>query len=301
MTERLHLAEGDYEADLLPGTGGSIAALRWRHPAHGWTDLMRPFVDLEEPGSRPENVLATASFPLTPYANRVRDGRFTFRGRSVVLPPPAIGKHALHGHGWLRPWQVGKTGPNAAVLELRHAPDEWPYTYDIKQEFEVSADGFVVRMAATNTGAEAMPYGFGMHPYFPRTPQCHMQAAVQAFWEVDAEVMPVRHTTLPPGLDPCGGLAVDGVVCDNVFTGWDGRAAITWPERGTRLRLSASPVFGTLYLYVPAGETYFCLEPASHVTDALNRAPAGAADTGLIVLDPGATVSAEVTFTAEPV
>ena len=52
-----------------------------------------------------------ASFPLVPYVNRIRGGRFTFRGREVRLAPNMAGDPSpLHGQGWLSPWQVERAG-----------------------------------------------------------------------------------------------------------------------------------------------------------------------------------------------
>ena len=51
-----------------------------------------------------------ASFPLVPFVNRIRGGRFTFRGREVRLAPNMAGDPSpLHGQGWLNPW-TGRAG-----------------------------------------------------------------------------------------------------------------------------------------------------------------------------------------------
>ena len=58
--------------------------------------------------------------------------------------------------------------------------------------------------------------------------------------------------------------------------------------------LDADPPLGFLVVYSPAGEDYFCAEPVSHCTDAFNLAAQGRADTGMLTLQPGASVSATV-------
>ena len=69
---------------------------------------------------RSENVLDAASFPLVPYVNRIRGGRFTFRGREVRLAPNMAGDPSpLHGQGWLNPVARSRRRTSAdAVLEL---------------------------------------------------------------------------------------------------------------------------------------------------------------------------------------
>ena len=61
-------------------------------------------------------MLDAASFPLVPYVNRIRDGRFTFRGREVRLAPNMAGDPSpLHGQGWLSPWTVEEPDERRAV------------------------------------------------------------------------------------------------------------------------------------------------------------------------------------------
>lgn len=294
MNERLALTAGDYRVELLPAAGGAIASLRWRHPERGWIDLMRPLAD----GGSAHDPYQLASFPLAPFANRVRDSQFTFRGRTVTLAPPPFGQHAQHGHALTQAWECAERTAGSASLSYRHVPDEWPFAYEITQNFVVSRQGLSIHLETRNCGAEPMPFGFGLHPYFPRTRLCRVKAQVSGLWQTDSEVMPTRHG-LPDGpLDPRQGLAIDNIVCDNVFTGWNGRAVIAWPEFGTELTMSASRLLGVLFLYVPAAESYFCLEPASNITDAFNFAAKGAEGTGMIVLEPGQASGAEVTFSA---
>jgi aldose 1-epimerase len=59
--------------------------------------------------------------------------------------------------------------------------------------------------------------------------------------------------------------------------------------------VEADPVFGHLVVYTPEGADYLCLEPVSHMNDALNRA-AAIAEPGVVTLAPGAAVAGKVTF-----
>jgi aldose 1-epimerase len=180
-----------------------------------------------------------------------------------------------------------------AVLRLTHAADEWPFDYVMEQHFQLSAGMLSIELTTRNGGNRAMPYGFGLHPYFPRTPKCRLNAAVSGFWETDDQVMPLRHTRPPAALDPAKGLPVAERKMDNAFTGWQGEAVIDWPERRTRLSMSASELLGVLVVYIPPGEDYFCAEPVSNTTDAFNLAHERG-DTGMLVLQPGTSVSARV-------
>jgi len=145
-----------------------------------------------------------------------------------------------------------------------------------------------------------MPYGFGLHPYFPRTPDCTLTASVAEFWQTDAEAMPTRLVPVPAGLDPRAGVRLNDHALDNVFAGWDGRAVIRWPEHAARLSIAADGPLRHLVLYTPPGENYFCAEPVSNCTDAFNLAATGGrTDTGMLVLEPAAGVAARLSFLPE--
>ena len=105
---------------------------------------------------------------------------------------------------------------------------------------------------------------------------------------------------MPAGWELGGGRRVAELALDNVFTGWAGEAVVTWPERAARLRLSAvQPLLSFLVLYTPREHDFFCVEPASHVTDAINLAREGVAETGLRVLAPDARRAAHMSLRPE--
>jgi aldose 1-epimerase len=294
--DEVTLRSGALGLVLAPAAGGAIARF-WSEGAGPPADLLRP---APAGVASPPNPWAMASFPLVPWSNRIRDGRFAFDGRAVRLPanrPPE--RHAIHGLGFEQPWGVVERSPSSAVLEHRHAPGAWPWAYRARQRFTLSPAALRLELGVTNESASTMPLGLGWHPYLPRTPRTTLTARVGGMWLADGEVMPTAHVAPPPARDPARGLLVDRVALDNVFTGWDGRVVVTWPERAVRLTIAAPPPLGCLVLYTPPGRPFFCAEPVSHVTDAFNLAAAGRDDTGTLAVAPGETVWARLTLTPE--
>src|SRR5947207_8701267 len=159
--ELVALAAGSLRLELSPSIGGAISAF-------GWTDgeASRPI--LRESHSRLEKAVDAASFPLVPYVNRIRDGRFTFRGREVRIAANMAGDPSpLHGQGWLNPWEVERSDDISAVLTYRHEAGEWPWGYCARQSFSLDERGLSVRLMCHNLSLEPMPCGLGQHPYFP--------------------------------------------------------------------------------------------------------------------------------------
>ena len=294
--EPITLRSGPLGLVLAPAVGGAIARF-WSEAAGAAVELLRPTPEL---ALRQRDPGVTACYPLVPWSNRIRHGRFAFGGRTVTLAPNRPNeRHPIHGHGFQAPWAVLDLAPAAATLEHRHTPDAWPWAYRAVQRFRLTPTGLELELAVTNEGDAAMPAGLGWHPYFPRTPETTLTAHVTEIWLTDAEILPTARVAPPPDRDPRPGLAVDRVALDNVFVGWDGHAVVTWPERGARLRLAASPPLGTLVVYTPPAQPFFCAEPVSHITDAFNLAAGGQAGTGMLTLAPGESVRATFTLTPE--
>src|ERR1700751_4618788 len=111
---KMLLSAGELRLQLSPSIGGSISAFEWRRG-----DSARPI--LRGCNSSPENVLDASSFPLVPYVNRIRGGRFHFCGEEVRLEPNMPGDPSpLHGQGWLNAWEVEESRPADAVLSFHH-------------------------------------------------------------------------------------------------------------------------------------------------------------------------------------
>ncbi len=287
---------GASEVGVAPGAGGAIAWFCSRCDAQA-IDWLRPAT---AEAIATGDAGAMGCFPLVPFSNRIRDGKFRFGDKSVRLPLNVPGQpHAEHGHGWQAKWRIVERESSALTIEYRHAADAWPFPYAARQTFMLETRCLTVALALENTGSEPMPAGLGLHPYFPRTKQATLTASVKQMWETDSEVMPRRLIDPPQSCRLDRGVRPDAVAMDNGFTGWSRRAEIAWPERRARLTMAADVPLGFLVVYTPRDEGFFCAEPVSHCTDAFNLAAGGRADTGMIVLKPGESVTSAVRFIIE--
>jgi aldose 1-epimerase len=70
------------------------------------------------------------------------------------------------------------------------------------------------------------------------------------------------------------------------------KTTILWPKRSA-LALDADRRSG-FWCSIRRQQPYFCAEPVSHCTDAFNLAAQGHGDTGMLMLEPGASLSATV-------
>ena len=291
------LVDGRARCAIAPGAGGAVAGFWWEGEGRR-LDWLRP---ASAAAVAQGNAREMGCFPMVPYGSRIRDGRFLFCGREVIESSavPDL-RHALHGHGWRRDWSIVERDDRRVVLEYAHEPGAWPWRYRARQCFTLADEALSISLEIENLSDGLMPAGLGFHPFFPRTPEVRVAAATRGVWLTDAEILPTEKTDVPPGWDLSSGRRVADLALDNVFTGWTGDATVSWPERGARLVVSATqPLLSFLVLYTPRGSDFFCVEPASHCTDAINLAREGVADTGLRVLAPTAHRGATVTLTPQ--
>jgi aldose 1-epimerase len=241
--------------------------------------------------------LDMACFPLVPFSGRIGYGRFTWEGRTVELERGLPDEpHAIHGDGWLGSWTVtAQTDREAAMVFCRTAP--WlPFRYRASQRFALEDGLLRASIAVTNLGERPMPLGIGLHPYFDRRPGVKLSADVQAVWWPDAAGIAHELRPIPPEFDFRSPREVQTLAMDHNFAGFSGRALIDDTAERRRLAIEADPVFGTLVVYVPPGQDFFCVEPTSHAADVVNMPPGQLLDPGLRVLAPGETLGGEVRF-----
>lgn len=278
------LTASDWQAELLPELGGAIATLR-----HRGIDVLRPTPrDATHP-------LQTACFPLAPYCNRIRDGRFHFGTRAVALPPNHPPEpHSLHGLSWRRPWRVERRTENECVLADEYdGAGPWPWPYGAQQSIELSPRGCAIALVLTNRSNEPMPAGLGLHPYFRRRAGSELRFGADHVLLSDDELLPTG-IGAPAGhfADWANGAPLPAQTVDHCFVGWSGTAILHDGSGTIRMEADGAP---HIHLYAPADGSALCLEPVTHTPDALNRAPAE-----IIVLPPGCSTSLTMRISADP-
>jgi aldose 1-epimerase len=283
----VRLQRSNVELDLCPPIGGAVTGFRWRR-----RDVLRPAGEACLKGGDP---LFASSFPLVPFSNRIADGRFAFQGRAYQLErnlPPE--PHAIHGHGWQRPWKVEQASASRAELTFSNAVAGTPLDYRARQTFTLHDDGLEIALELTNAGGGQMPAGIGQHPYFVRTDGVTLRARLDHVWLPDERKIPKQRVPLPAAWDFADGLRLTLLDLDHCFGGWDGRAELHWPEMDLTLAIEAEPALRHLVIYVPPGQDFFCVEPVSHLNDGFNMLERGVEGTGVRVLAPGQTLAGTI-------
>ncbi len=206
----LVLEAADARLEVSPADGGRISSLVVRG-----SELLRSGV--EGAGG-----ILWGSFPMVPFAGRIRRGRFRFADREFQLglnhPPDAI-----HGTVHERRWQVDD--PTTLSIDLGPA---WPFAGRVVQRFALDDDRLQVSL--TLEADEPMPAALGWHPWFrrrlvgaaghPAEPSAPVDLHLDAAWMYlrDADGLPTGELVEPPP-GPW----------DDCFTGLRSAPRLTWP------------------------------------------------------------------------
>lgn len=293
MADVVALSAHGFDLGLLPELGGSVAWLNWTGPDGRTVPLLRPS-DADAIASR--NPSRLACFPLVPFANRIAESRFVFAGREHRLPvnrPPD--PMAIHGFGFQAPWAVYGVKKDMVRLTHEHRAPGSPFRYRAEQVFRLEPGRARIELAVTHEGAEAMPYGIGLHPWLPRQSDTRLQFAATHVFIPDESRLPRGPGPIGPAHDFARPRRADEAApLDACFAGWTGRAAVLWPETGCGVDIDADGGFRALHLFVPDDRPVLCVEPVSHVPNAHNH-PDWAAFGPLQALGPGETLRGGMT------
>ena len=246
---------------------------------------------------------------LFPWPGRIKDGKFSYRGRDLEFPINDPRHNcAIHGLIYNQHFQVIRRGPFHVVgaLDSRNSATLsklWPFPFVLELDYQVG-DGLRLRAIVTNVGNSPMPFGLGAHPYFhaPLDPQgtraqMQIQGEVDRLWQTSEDrLLPTGELQTVSGrFDLTNPVTLGTETYDHPFTMTDKRGEIAArlidPKLKMALELRASPQFRELVVYAPPGRDVVALEPYTCAPDAFNLSARNVA-AGMLELQPGARFEA---------
>lgn len=268
------ITAGTTTLTVVPEIGGAIHAFQ----VDGVDVLRRGRPDLENP-------LEMSAFVLVPWVNRIANGTFVHDDEVVSVggTPLLDEPHAIHGHGWVRRWDVVEQHESSLALQFVHPAGAWPWRYQAVQRLTVEEGRLSVELTVSNLSDDAMPCSLGFHPFFERPGR--LTATVDGVWTGD-HVLP-DHWEERPAFRSTD---IDGLEVDSTYTGWDGRALLTL-DAG---RFEVASDLPMLHVFSPRGRSFFCIEPTTAAPDALNHPERGGSQ-----LEPAAQAHAWMRITRQ--
>lgn len=303
-------------AAIVPGVGFNLFDLRLPAAGRVW-----PLV-VTDPDwlAHPEHPSRQGIPVLFPFPNRIAGARYTWAGRDYTLEPTKP-PHAIHGFALDVPWEVVEHTAEAHSARIkgrfqisRHAPQDrgrWPSDAVLELTYTLAGRSLSLDAVVQNPGADPLPWGFGIHPYFrlpfdPGADQARTQVVIPArqHWVLDQAVPTGEIRPVAGQLDFQQGQPMQGLKVDDVLTDLerqpDGTTLVRLIDQtlGAEFQIGCGPEFRELVVFTPPLAVHggvICIEPYTQATDAIHLQPRGI-DGGLQVLAPGGTARMAVWF-----
>jgi aldose 1-epimerase len=301
--EVFRLRQGDDAvAEVAPALGNNCFAF------HAGLPVLEP-VEFAEFLKKPTSYGIPLLFP---FPNRVRDGVFTFQGRSYPVDPPR--------HGFVRDkaWNVLARGASAEegawIRSTINAEDheakilrQFPFPFTLEATWRVREGALHLEVEARNQGALPMPAGFGIHPYFRRPARGTITVPASRRWELEEALPTGNVVNVDPRFDLREPRDIEGLVLDDIYTGLraeeDGLTRCHLDDAVARVRTTVEfsrEQFPHVVVYTPpAPRPALCIEPNTCPTDAFNLQARGV-DADVIVVKPSGKASFSVRIYSGP-
>ena len=286
MSAPITLTAHPLRCEIVPSLGGCIAGL--------W---LGDVAVLRSPGSQAlAGARQSGSYPLVPFSNRMAHATLAWEGTNhPLIKNFGTEPHAIHGVGWTRPWNVIEANERFALLSYQHKPDgAWPFAFDTTQAFRLSDNALEMTLSITNQSPHATPVGLGWHPFFVKRANSRIAFQATGRWEMDALKLPTHRSASSGITADCATLDVD-----HCFEGWSGELHLQDDLLHTRITSNMQ----RLVVFTNAAQDCIAIEPVSHVNNAINLVSQGVASAealGVQVLQPGESMTREMTIQIEP-
>jgi aldose 1-epimerase len=150
----IELRAGAAHCTISPDEGGRLASL--------YVEGTPLLIERPRDGSDPDP-MSWGSYPMAPWAGRVRRGRFSFGGKDHQLPIN-LAPHAIHGTVFTRPWHVDLVEGDAVTMSSNFG-STWPLGGFASQIITLAPNQIRCELAVTAT-THVMPAVVGWHPWF---------------------------------------------------------------------------------------------------------------------------------------
>ncbi len=114
-----------------------------------------------------------ASSILFPFANRIKNGQYTFQNKKYQLAINEVERNnAIHGFLHDKAFQIidASVKKDKAALLLEYNQEEevqgFPFTYKVQLLYRLSDTNLSLEVRFTNTSKQTFPFTYGWHPYF---------------------------------------------------------------------------------------------------------------------------------------
>ena len=314
---------------------GEDTTLSVKIAVHNGNNLFSYIVDEKElifyDASLPMASFAVGNPILFPFPNRIEDAMYAWKDTTYLQKKNGIPiqLHSLvYDETSFEKTDI-ITDKQSITLKTTLDVDEthpiykgYPFSFRLYISYILSADGLTIEYILKNKCDEDMPYGMAFHPYFNKIngdKNTTIHVPCQYYYETRNDVEPEFFNKMPGGFGmtgnilPTGNLlsvsdtkhdimiptAVGDLDVDTVYTNLEKNpiAQIDYKDSDIKLSISGSQEFCHYVVYTPKGKDFFCIEPQTCSTDAINLFNQGIKHVNLLTCPPSGDKKGFVKYT----
>lgn len=215
-----------------------------------------------------------ASSILFPFANRIKDGKYTYDGKEFQFQINETGNNnALHGLVFNKTFQIVKqeqTEHFASITLLYNEDKEsvgFPYTYSIQLEYIIKKDSVDVNVLVKNTDTKAFPFTLGWHPYFSSSDLFNSTLNFESNKQLVFDERCITTGIVDINNEPH--FEIKDKKLDDCFILNSNQTQFNTPDY--KLLISASSKENFLQIYTPPKANTIAIEPTTGVSDSFNN------------------------------
>ena len=294
----IHLKNEHLSIGVAPSCGGALCYFKYISEGED-LNVLRPALPT---AFDKKDANGMSLFPLVPYSNRIRKGKFVYWGIMRKVPKNKSGmSDPIHGDGWVSVWEVAEQKDNSVTLKLVHNKENggFPFSYESYLTYALDGKTLKITLNVKNIATLPMPCGLGIHPFFVKSADATVEFKAKTVWAHELDAVVNGPYKLPEKWSFSPAKKLENAEFDTCFGGFDGEAAVSYPKTGLSIRMKAEPDFGHIVLFAPRNKSFFALEPVTNANDAFNLATASVIGTGIKSLGPGEVLEETVELSVD--
>lgn len=225
----------------------------------------------------PENSTYTNHFAaavLFPFANRIKDGKYTFERKSFQLESNEKNStNAIHGLVYNKHFQLTNSFSNQdefsinLVYEEQNPPAGFPFAFAVELKYRLTNTEFELIIKVENKSLLNFPFTLGWHPYFVVT---NLNDCILEFDSLKRILFNQEQITIgiTNGFAPRP-FPLKNPYLDDCFVLHDKKVSFKTPDYQVEFNNSNHSKY--LQLYSPPNEERIAIEPMTGISDSFNN------------------------------
>lgn len=215
-----------------------------------------------------------ASSILFPFANRIKDGAYSFNGKDYTFEINQMEENnALHGLVYNKTFTIihQECESDSASVTLQYQENHesigFPYNYCIQLQYIFTKDGLDLKLIVSNTDSKTFPFTLGWHPYFVSD---NLFESSLAFDSYEKLIIGERNiTTGIETIETTDALKIKDQKLDDCWILSSNKITFNTPKYNLTIGSSMDNNF--LQSYTPPRLNTIAIEPTTGVSDSFNN------------------------------